>query len=426
MLLAVRQDAVHGIKSLKIMIIGYLIPEFPGQTHNFFWREREALAELGVDVILISTRRPPKSLASPSWAKKAIDDTKYLFPVKVSEIFKLASFLLLAGPSAWRRCVRLALSADNLSWTQKLRLLVLILFAAKLVLIARKHNFRHMHVHSCADSANIAMFASQLADISYSMTLHNPLDTFGGNQRNKWRHAKFGIVITERLRSQVGRRLAGFLPPTVSVAPMGVNTNIFKRRVPYGPFNGAEQLRLFCCARLNPAKGFDYLIGAVCMLLKNGVDVRLEIAGEDDAGGTKYRKHLEHLILENGVSNKVELLGAVGEENVISYLEGAHIFVLASIEEPLGVAIMEAMSMGVPVVATNAGGVPELVANGYDGILVAPKSSSAICEAILEIAKNPDVAAKLSANGRAKIEKFFNHRISAQVIAEEVLRQEFC
>lgn len=404
------------------MLIGYLIPEFPGQTHNFFWREREALVELGVDVVLISTRRPPKSLASPSWANKAIDDTKYLFPVRLTEIFRIAICLLQAGPSAWKRCVSLALSADNLSWTQKLRLLVLLPFAVKLVLIARQYKFQHIHVHSCADSANIAMFASRLAEVSYSMTLHNPLDTFGGNQRNKWRYAKFGVVITERLRKEVGERLAGCLPPTIGVAPMGVNTRVFKRLVPYVPFNGTEQLRLFCCARLNPAKGFDYLIRAVCMLLQEGLDVRLEIAGEDDAGGSRYRKHLEQLILESGVSNQVKLLGAVSEAIIINHLENAHVFVLASIEEPLGVVIMEAMAMSVPVVATNAGGVPELVENGFDGILVPPKDSLAICKAILGIAESPGIAMKLSANGRSKIERSFNHKISAHAIADEVIR----
>lgn len=161
-------------------------------------------------------------------------------------------------------------------------------------------------------------------------------------------------------------------------------------------------------------------------MLQNKVHVRLEIAGENDAGGTRYWKHLEHLILESSVSNEVKLLGAVDEEIVINHLELAHVFVLASIEDPLDVAIMEAMSMSVPVVATNAGGVPEFVANGFDRILVAPKSSLAICEAILKIDKSPDIGAKLCSNGCPKIEKSFNLGISALAIAGEVLCQGFC
>lgn len=78
-------------------------------------------------------------------------------------------------------------------------------FAAKLVLIARRYNFPHVHVHSCAGSANIVMFATQLTKVSCSMTLHNPLDTLGGNQISKWHHAEFDIVITDKLRGEFGR-----------------------------------------------------------------------------------------------------------------------------------------------------------------------------------------------------------------------------
>jgi hypothetical protein len=101
------------------VLIGYLIPEFPGQTHNFFWREKEALAECGVEVVIISTRRPPKNLVSPHWAKKAINETLYLFPLKIFESLEIIFFLLLAGPFAWYRCIKLALSADGLSWVKK-------------------------------------------------------------------------------------------------------------------------------------------------------------------------------------------------------------------------------------------------------------------------------------------------------------------
>lgn len=402
------------------MLIGYLIPEFPGQTHNFFWREKEALAECGVEVVIISTRRPPKNLVSPHWAKKAINETLYLFPLKIFESLEIIFFLLLAGPFAWYRCIKLALSADGLSWVKKFRLLLLLPFSAKLLILSHRHRFQHVHVHSCADSANIAMFASQLGKVSYSLTLHNPLSTFGGNQKNKWRNAEFGIVITNKLRDEINRKLAFNLPSRISIAPMGVNTDIFKRCAPYLPFNGKGPLRIFCCARLNHAKGFNYLIEAMCLIREKGIDVELVIAGEDDAGGTKYRKELETLICISGISDHVNLLGAVSEEKVREQLERTHIFVLASIEEPLGVVLMEAMAMNVPVVATNAGGVPELIEDGFDGILVPPSNSAAICEAIVNIAANPHTALILSANGRDKIVRAFNHRISARTISSEI------
>jgi glycosyltransferase involved in cell wall biosynthesis len=114
------------------------------------------------------------------------------------------------------------------------------------------------------------------------------------------------------------------------------------------------------------------------------------------------------------------LLGAVPEEVVRERLMQAHVFALASLEEPLGVAIMEAMSMEVPVVATNAGGVPELVSDGVDGLLVEPGDAAAIARAIKAIATHRDLAATLSARARTKVLERFSSRRSAEAIARLV------
>ncbi|MDP2787989.1 MAG: exopolysaccharide biosynthesis GT4 family glycosyltransferase EpsE [Pseudomonadota bacterium] len=399
------------------MCIGYLIPEFPGQTHNFFWRERQALRELGVDTRLISTRRPPKGIASPSWAEEAAAQTVYLLPFSVPDTVKALAVILAAGPLAWFRCLKLVAGAAELSIKQKLRLAALIPFAAKLVAIGRAERWRHVHVHSCADAANVALFACVLSDMKYSITLHNPLDTHGPNQAQKWLHALFAIVITRKIHAEVTQRLQGFLPRRMEIAPMGVDVEKFRRTAPYIPYQDAGELAIFSCGRLNPGKGYPYLIAAVDALKQQGLAVRLEIAGEDDQGGSGYRKVLEARIAEAGLEDSVILLGAVAEEQVMRHLESAHVFALASLAEPLGVVIMEAMAMNVPVVATNGGGVSELVADGVDGILVNTCDADALAEAIARIARDPELAGRLSAASREKVMRGFSHRRSAQTIA---------
>lgn len=399
------------------LCIGYLIPEFPGQTHNFFWRERQALRELGIDTRLISTRRPPKGIASPSWAEAAAAQTVYLFPFSLPDVFKALAVILAAGPLAWMRCLNLVVGAADLSIKQKLRLAALIPFAAKLVAIGRAGRWRHVHIHSCADAANVAMFASMLSDMAYSLTLHNPLDTHGPNQAQKWLHALFAIVITRKIHAEVLQRLQGFLPRRLEIAPMGVDVEKFTRTGRYQPYQGSGTFKIFSCGRLNPGKGYPFLIAAVDLLKRQGLAVRLEIAGEDDQGGSGYRQVLETRIAEAGLDDSVILLGAISEEAVRNHLEGAHVFALASLEEPLGVVIMEAMAMNVPVVATNGGGVGELVAEGVDGILVNPRDADALAAAIARIARDPELAERLSAAGREKIIRAFSHRRSAQTIA---------
>ncbi len=112
------------------------------------------------------------------------------------------------------------------------------------------------------------------------------------------------------------------------------------------------------------------------------------------------------------------LLGAISEEQVCRELENVHVFVLASQEEALGVATMEAMSTGVPAVATRVGGVPELVKHGETGLLVAPGKPEELADAIDTVISDPQLAQCISAAARKKIESSFHERISAETIVQ--------
>lgn len=398
--------------------IGYLVPEFPGQTHNFFWRERRALKELGVETSLISTRRPPLGVVSPTWAKEAQTETIYLFPLSFFDFLRTFIIMIRAGACAWINCAKIITSAQDATLLGKVRLMLLIPFAAKLVWVSQRQGWRHLHVHSCADAANIALFANALYGLTYSLTLHNPLSVWGSNQRQKWSRARFCIAITRKLYDEVTETLAGFLPSRLVIAPMGVDVVQFNRHAPYCPYDGEGELLVFSCGRLNPSKGYPFLISAIKLLVDQGVNVRLTIAGEDDVGGTGYRQKLVVLTAESGVSERVVFLGAVPEEIVREHLEHAHVFVLASLAEPLGVALMEAMAMNVPVVATNEGGVPELIESGADGILVEPGDANAIAAAVMRVMGNPLLAVQLGQASRFKVVESFGHRRSARAIAD--------
>ena len=256
---------------------------------------------------------------------------------------------------------------------------------ARLAALARERDWRHVHVHSCGNSAYVAMYANLVAGLPYSLTLHGPLNDYGGNQNLKWAHAAFAIVITEGLRRDVEASLGQCMPKAVEVAPMGVDVDEFSRDGLYEPWSGDGPFRVFSCGRLNPSKGHDVLLAAVHRMVRSGVDVQLAIAGEDEEGGNGYRLVLVRMINELGMNDRVRLLGAVSAASVRRELNRAHVFTLASHAEPLGVAIMEAMAMGVPVIATAAGGVPELMDHQVSGLLVEPGSPELIGDAMIQI-----------------------------------------
>lgn len=386
--------------------LGYLVPQFPGQTHIFFWRELAALRARGVEPVLLSTRPPPPGLVSHDWSAEAAAQTTYLVRTTPSALLDLLPLPLgeLPGamrgePAAWARDLALALPA-----------------ARRLLRLARARGIGHVHVHSCANAATIAALAFRMGGPRYSLTLHGPLQDYGRGQRFKWRHAAFATVITEKLRDEVTSALAGDLPARISVQPMGVDVERMARSQPWQPPQPGGPIRVVSCARLNPVKGHQDLLEAVHLLRGRGHDVHLTIAGEDDDGGTGFRRVLEARIEELGLGACVTLLGAVSEDEVRRTLLSAHVFALASWHEPLGVALMEAMACEVPTIGTAAGGVAELITDGVDGLLVPPKSPPDLAEAILRLAADPALSRRLAAAGRARVVEGFSAARGAETL----------
>jgi colanic acid/amylovoran biosynthesis glycosyltransferase len=397
-------------------VIGYLIPEFPGQTHAFVWREYAVLQGLQVRPVLISTRRPLAATISHDWSKEAMQQTRYLMPPALLTALGALLELGRTRPRHWRAYAASLRRMPDVSARRLPRYLLLAWAGAELAYLARRNGFSHVHVHSCADAAHVALFAHLLFGLEYSIMLHGPLRDYGPNQREKWARARFAIVITKRLLEEVREELAGVLPARVEIAPMGVDTDRFVRGRPYRPWNREGPLQLFSCARLNFCKGHETLLEATQLLRQRGLDVRVTIAGEDEEGGSGYRKVLEQKRDALGLGTAAMLIGAVNETRVRDELERAHVFVLASLAEPLGVAIMEAMAMALPVVATETGGVPELVDTGIDGLLIPPLRPDLLAAAIERIARDPALATNLASRAREKIVQSFGSERSASLL----------
>ena len=387
--------------------LGYLIPQFPGQTHIFFWRELEALQARGVQPVLLSTRPPPPGLISHEWSAEAAARTTYLARMDpaaaLGGLLRLPPGDLLSAPRgeprAFLRDMAMSIPA-----------------ARRLVDRARREGIDHVHAHSCGRAALIAALAFRMGGPRYSLTLHGPLEDYGPGQRYKWRHAAFATIITEKLRAEAEAELAGYLPPRIAVQAMGVDTGRLSRDTPWQPPRPGEPLRIMSCGRLNQVKGHQDLLQAIRMLRDAGHDARLVIAGEDDAGGTGYRRVIEARIAELDLDGAVTLLGAVSEGEVRRHLLEAHVFALASWHEPLGVALMEAMSCEVPTIGTAAGGVAELIRDGQDGILVPPRDPPAMADAILRLAGDPDLARRLGQAGRERIVSGFGAEAGAETL----------
>ncbi len=395
--------------------IGYLVPEFPGQTHTWIWRDKRALAELGIEADLVSTRRP--KLIIHDWAERAQAMTHYLVPMSAHDLREAMAALLSAGPKALSRCLLVALEVKGVTVTQRLRLVALIVIAGRFAALARERGWSQFHVLSAGDAAHVAAFASYLTGINYSLTLLAPMDGYGPNQKQKWQDASFALVMSEKLRAEVEEQLGDSAPERIEIAPMGVDLDDAKRKLPYKPWRPGEPCRIYTCGRLHPVKGHKHLIQALALVVARGHEVRLVVAGGEEAGGTEYRDGLLQQLRSLGLESCVEFLGAVTEQRHRQGIEGAHLFVLASLDEGISVAAMEAMAMQTPAVVTDVGGMRELVTPGEDALMVPSENPEALADAICRILDDPELAMRLSESSRQKIARHFHHRRSAEALA---------
>ncbi len=181
----------------------------------------------------------------------------------------------------------------------------------------------------------------------------------------------------------------------------------------------AEQLVIGTVAHVFPRKGYEYLIVALASVRQTLPHVRCLIVGEGDP---EYTARLQALVQQHGLESVLFFVGY--QADVRPYLKVMDIMVLPSILEGFGIALLEAMAMGTPVVATRVGGIPEVVDEGVTGLLVKPKDAESLAVAILSLLCDPERRRHMGQAGIQRVEAMFtSERLGGQLMA---LYDELC
>jgi glycosyltransferase involved in cell wall biosynthesis len=198
------------------------------------------------------------------------------------------------------------------------------------------------------------------------------------------------ICVSEDLWTTCRRR--GVLESRCHLVQNAIDTEIFRRASrpttkQHGP------LILGALGRLSSEKGFDLLVRAVVAMNQQGVRCQLRIGGD----GTQ-RDNLESLIRELNCGENVKLLGHI--HDVKSFIQGLDVFVLSSVSEGLPNVVLEAMAMEVPVAATRVAGVPQLIRDGENGVLVEPGSVIGLVDGVSRLFADSELRGRVAAAGR--------------------------
>ena len=185
----------------------------------------------------------------------------------------------------------------------------------------------------------------------------------------------------------------------ISLIPSGVDADEFAPRLRDAAFRARfgvaeDEVLIVCVGRIDRYKGQEVVLEAFSRTARERTDVRLLFVGDG-----RHRAALEAAAAPIGP--RVQFTGSLSD--VRDALAAADVFVLASEEEGMASAILEAMAMGVPVVATAVGGTPEIVTAGETGLLVAPRRPDELAEAFGRLLSNADLRASLAMAGRRRI-----------------------
>jgi colanic acid/amylovoran biosynthesis glycosyltransferase len=392
--------------------VAYVVNTYPG-LYTFVADEIDALRDMGVRVAPVSLNTVEQAGLAHERDRNEYSATLFVKGVAKSRVLRAIATQFVKRPKRAVRALRLAAGYEPLNLKRLVWRLFYLAEACALAQHVRSQNVTHIHAHFGGAPSFVAWFASELlGDVPWSFTVHGPHDFFdeGTNQlKDKVAAAAFTVAISDYCRSQLLRIAdAPDAGDRVVVVRCGIDVAKFPFRLkPVG-----DPFRIITVARLAPEKGQFVLLDAVAELHRLGMNVAVDLVGTGPA-----RAELEQRVASLGLSSAFTFHGSKTPAEVAALLNAADVFCLPSFAEGLPVSIMEAMAIGIPVVATAINGTPELVEDGRTGRLVIAGRSSDIVEAILAIMADPSGTEATVRAARVAVETLHDIDTAAVLLA---------
>jgi colanic acid/amylovoran biosynthesis glycosyltransferase len=208
----------------------------------------------------------------------------------------------------------------------------------------------------------------------------------------------------------------GCNPDKIVVHGSGLDCSKFTFKPRYFPVDGKVQITT--TGRLVEKKGIEYAIRAVAQIAVSYPNIEYKIIGDGE-----LKEQLEKLITELHIDHIVKLLGWKQQKEIVKILNHAHIFIAPSVtaadgnqDAPVN-TLKEAMAMGLPVISTRHGGIPELVEDGVSGFLVPERNVDAIALKLTYLIQHPELWENMGKAGRARVEeKYDMHKLNNELV----------
>ncbi len=404
---SVTADAPPSVAGVLHPRVAYLVSRFPRLTETFVVAEATAVQRAGANVTLYPLHRERATVVQPD-AVALGDQVRY---------HRILSLAILA--SVGRALIRRPGSLFGAGWAVlrfnvgSRRLLTGALASFPLAVHLAEHleadGCDHVHAHFATHPAAAAYVIHRLTGIPFSFTAHgSDLHRDRHMLAEKTKRAAFVVTVSESNRTVILDECGPAVADRVFVVHCGIDSRRFPARPPKEREAGTA-LKVACLGTLHEVKGQTYLIEACRLLVASGTPTTLTFVG----GGPDLAQ-LQAQVASAGLQDSVTFTGLLTQPEVRTVLEGADVLVTPSVpsadgrREGLPVVLLEAMAVGIPVVASRLSGIPEAVIDGQTGLLVEPGDAVGIADALRRLAADPELAQRLTDAARDLVATSFD------------------
>jgi colanic acid/amylovoran biosynthesis glycosyltransferase len=327
---------------------------------------------------------------------------------------------LLRSPAAYLRTFGLALK-HRVPGVKALALSVA--HFAEAMLLAHeleRREITHLHNHFANSGANVGFLASRYLGLPWSLTLHGISETdypAGVLLGAKLEAATFAACVSHFGRAQAMRTIAPEHWHKLLIVRCALNLANLPPRAARAP---GDAVRVVCVGRLSAEKGHVGLLEAFAKA-RRGLRAELVLVGDGPE-----RERIEQCIARLELGDSVRLVGRLPEAETLQAVAQSDLLVLASFMEGLPVVLMEAMALGLPVIAPRVAGVPELVQENQSGLLFAPANWDELASALQRLLADAALRARFGEVGRAKVRAEFEIGKAVEPLLARFQGEKFC
>jgi glycosyltransferase involved in cell wall biosynthesis len=394
--------------------VAYYTWHFPVFSQTFVHREMDALRKQGVQLTIVAENAENPELSDQK-AQSLLRDANYLEPMDSRTLSNYLKHFFYRRPFITLNALLFILANRYSRFKSSTADWIVFTKAVYLAGILKDRVIQHIHSPWADESAMIALLASRLLGVTFSVQaraheIHREQHQYAF--RKSIVHADF-LITNTRYNEQHIRTLLN--SPNGNRIVQIYNGLDLAQLPPISKTTRRNPITLLSVARLIEQKGLIYLLKACRILIERGYSFRCEIVGGlEQELYMNYFVQLQTIHRQLQLSNHVFFTGRLNFEDVCKKYSEADIFVLPCViaedgsRDIIPNALLEAMAMQLAVVSTTITGVPEIVDDGENGLLVPPANEEALANAIGRLIDQPDLRARLGENARGKIEQTFD------------------